>query len=521
MNNFTPMKKIFLCSWLIAASAATGHAQASLNPSFPSNTKICTGSNASFTVSATASGTLTYQWQESTDGGISWNNLIEGSTTGANPANGIYTGTTGPVLTITRAPSTMNGNKYRSNVYVNGANGVSSIAATLNVGPDVSLDNVPAMNCPGTSTTLNTAAATGVSYQWQVSSNSGGSWSNVVNGADPSGVTYSGGATGALTISSLTTAIDGYQYRYTANDGAGCVITSGVTTQRVPALAVFSLPAAGTIMANIGQSTSIPATVTAGTGPFTYQWQVAAGAGAFGNILASNTAYSGVTTSTLSIPSVTSAMYTSRYRVIIKNAGGCAASSTSFAQIGVPVVLPLTITGFTALRQSPSAIKLSWTAGTVTPTVSYTVQRARKGMDFTDIHLVPGEAGKSDYAFLDEGAGNGLLQYRVKAVDGDGTAIYSIVAEVAANGGADELELRPSVVTAGGPVSLYTNLSYDQPLTLKLTDVTGRVLWTAMVRPGKGACSTPLDVSRLSKGIYYVHVSSLSGLAHTMALVRD
>ncbi|HEY6900857.1 MAG TPA: hypothetical protein VI233_09455, partial [Puia sp.] len=277
------MKNFTLTCFLLTGLTVTSWSQAHLNSSFPSNSTVCTGANASFSVSATGSGTITYQWQESIDGGITWNDLVEGSTTGVNPANGIYTGTAGPVLTITRAPSTMNGNKYQSIVYLNGGSPVVSGQATLNVGPDVSLDDASSTNCPGTSHTLNTAAAGGVSYQWQVSTNSGSSWGNVADGPDPSGASYSGGATGALTISALTPAVNGYQYRYVANNGTGCVITSGVTTQLVPALAVFNLPTAGSITADVGTSVNIPVTVSAGTGPFTYQWQVAVGAGSFSN----------------------------------------------------------------------------------------------------------------------------------------------------------------------------------------------------------------------------------------------
>jgi len=514
MKNFT----LSCCLMLLLATAGRG--QASLNGALPADTRICTGSNVPFTVSATASGTLSYQWQESTDGGISWNNLLEGTTTGANPANGIYTGTTSTVLTITRVPSTMNGNKYQALVFVNGAFAATSRAATLNVGPDVSLDNTPLMNCPGTSATLGAIPATGGNFQWQVSSNSGASWSNIVNGPDPTGVTYSGGGTGALTINPLTTAVDGYQYRPIASDGAGCTVTGGVFTQRVPTLAVFTLPAAGTVSAAVGQSASIPATITAGTGPFTYQWQVAVGAGGFANISVGNPAYTGQTAGTLNILNVTSAIYSNRYRVVVKNAGGCASSSASFAQIGVAVALPLAITTFTAGRRGPSLVKLAWTAENAAAAADFTVQRAATGNNFVDIGAVVGATGTDDYHFTDAGAGGGALQYRVKALNTDGSVVYSGVAEVAGDSGADVLELRPSVVT-GGNLNLYSSLNNSESFFLTITDVTGRVLWSATVRLSKGVSSTLLDVARLGKGLYYLRAASVTGIARTMSFVRD
>lgn len=545
MKSFTPMNgglslplfvKALLCSFLLAGLTTGVHAQATLDPSQPSLTRICTGSNVNFYVFATAaSGTITYQWQESTDGGITWNNLVEGSTAGVNPGNGIYTGTTSAALTITHAPATMDGYKYRSNVYVNGTNMVTSAQGILNVAPNVSLDNATQTNCPATSSTLNTAGVAGVSYQWQVSSNGGSSWANVTDGADPSGATYTGGATGTLTIGSLTTNIDGYLYRYTANDGT-CNITSGITTQRVPAIAIYTLPTS--VTSNIGESASIPVTITAGTGPYTYQWQVAVGFGGFTNILSTNAAYSGATTGTLTILNVSTATYSNRYRVLIKNPGNCASAVAAFTQIGSPVVLPLTITGLTAQKQgasssssssstasssSPSstvfAVKLSWTVQTAY--TSFAVERAVDGGAFADAGSVPAVAGVSDYTYTDEFAGNGQLQYRIKAIDPSGAAVYSAVADVAGDASQDQLELRPSVVSSGGTLSLYSLLSNGSPLVLTVTDVTGRMLWTTTVEPGKGANYTPLDVARLAKGMYYVRVVHSNGLVRTLPFVRD
>ncbi len=528
MKNFTPLtirlfslvlKKIALLCCLVPGLTTVGWSQASLSSSSPANTKICTGINASFSVAATAVGTITYKWQESTDGGNTFHDLVENTTTGANPLTGIYTGTASPVLTIARVPSTMNGKKYRSIVYVNGINPVISSVATLNVGPDVSLDNGAPINCPGTSTTLNTAAAPGVSYQWQVSSDAGSSWTNVIDGADASGATYTGGATGALTINPLPISFNGYLYRYTANDGQGCVVTSGVTTQLVPTLATFTLPSAGLLMADIGTSISIPATITAGTGPFTYQWQVATGA-AFSPISASNTDYSGVTTNTLTINSVTTATYSNRYRVIVKNAGNCVTSTSTFATIGSPVTLPVTITSFTGEKQGSTAVKLSWMVDASYSVQSYTVQKLSDGSSFTDIGSVKGEDGKTSYVFIDGTAGSGVVQYRLKMIDQDKTAAYSAVIKITADEVGNRIGLRPSFTTEGF-TSLYTMLGKYEAFVVTVTDVTGRLLWSESVKVEKGENYTPLNVSRLSKGIYYVHVASADGISQTLPFVKN
>jgi len=68
------------------------------------NTEVCSGSNTGFSVSATSNQTINYQWQLSTDGGNTWNNL---------PNSGVYSGVTTSALAITGATISLDGNRYR------------------------------------------------------------------------------------------------------------------------------------------------------------------------------------------------------------------------------------------------------------------------------------------------------------------------------------------------------------------------------------------------------------------------
>ena len=68
------------------------------------------GKPASFTVEATGTGTLRYQWQVSTDGGNNWTNLAPG---GATDANGTYSGAATDSLSLTPATTAWDGYQYR------------------------------------------------------------------------------------------------------------------------------------------------------------------------------------------------------------------------------------------------------------------------------------------------------------------------------------------------------------------------------------------------------------------------
>ncbi len=77
-----------------------------LNANIPANQTICTDKVATFTVAVTAgTGPHSYQWQVSTNNGVSWTNVANG---------GVYSGATTATLTITAPPVSMNGYQYRA-----------------------------------------------------------------------------------------------------------------------------------------------------------------------------------------------------------------------------------------------------------------------------------------------------------------------------------------------------------------------------------------------------------------------
>ncbi len=97
----------------------------------PASVAVCQGSNTSFTVAITGTA-LSYQWQFSTDNGVTYNN-IPGATTAAYALTGTMVGQNG----------------YRFRVIITGGCGpVTSNAATLTVNPlPVVAVNVPSVVC--------------------------------------------------------------------------------------------------------------------------------------------------------------------------------------------------------------------------------------------------------------------------------------------------------------------------------------------------------------------------------------
>lgn len=174
-----------------------------------SSLSICQGNSVNLSVSQTGS-TNSYS--------LVWT---------ASPAagSGIPTSVSGSLSTPTTITPTANGTYVYT---ITGTDGscvaTSTISVTVNAAPSITVNPTnPATACNTTNATLAATTANATSWQWQSSSTSGGTYTNVANGT-PSGATYTGGNTTSLAISSLTST---YYYKLVASS-AGC--TDAIST---------------------------------------------------------------------------------------------------------------------------------------------------------------------------------------------------------------------------------------------------------------------------------------------------
>jgi len=176
----------------------------------PTGQSVNSGSGVTFTAAATGNPTPTYQWQVSTNGGSNFSNIG---------------GATNATYSITSTTSSQNGNEYRCVA----SNGVSPAATTnaailiVDYAPTISISpSSPSVNT-GSSVTF-TAVAAGnpvPTYQWQISTNNGGSFSNIA------------GATSSAYTFSPTYANNGYQYKCLASNTVQSNVSSNAATLTV------------------------------------------------------------------------------------------------------------------------------------------------------------------------------------------------------------------------------------------------------------------------------------------------
>jgi uncharacterized repeat protein (TIGR01451 family) len=170
----------------------------------PSDVTECIGGKATFSVTASGTGTLTYQWQQSTDDDESWSN-IEGETETS--------------LILPSVTTTMSGYKYR--VVVTGPCGsIPSNPATLVVN-SVTLIITPPQDigiCEGSATFTVEAEGSNLNYQWEASTNGGSAWT-----------VLSGETSNTLTIASVNINQNGYKYRAVVTGTCGSIISDPAT----------------------------------------------------------------------------------------------------------------------------------------------------------------------------------------------------------------------------------------------------------------------------------------------------
>ncbi len=260
----------------------------------PANTIACTGSSASFSV-IVAGTNPTYQWQVSTNGGTSFTDIA-----GANTAS----------LDLTAVTAGMNNNQYQVVVSNACPSTITTAAAVLTVNEPASITSQPASftACSGVAASFSvTATGTSNSYQWQVSTDGGNTFTDI-----------SGAVNETLSLAAITAAMNNNQYHVVVSSCSSTGLISANVTLTVNSPAAFvSQP--DNITACVSTNTSF--TVQSSGSNVSYQWQVSNdGGNTFTDIAGANAA-------TLNLTAVTSSQNNYQYHVIISN--GCTAGVTS------------------------------------------------------------------------------------------------------------------------------------------------------------------------------------------------
>jgi hypothetical protein len=236
----------------VAMGATTGRCDIRLSfcgvtvTSNPSNSCVGAGSNTSFTVAA--SGATSYQWQVSTDGGVTWSNLSNG---------GNYSNVTTTTLNVTGVPGGFNGYQYRC-ACTNGCTAYST-GAVISVG---SLPSAPTANAASGvgqfQFTANWSAVSGATgYYLDLATSSTFTFTTYVPG-------YSNLNVGNVTSKVITGLACGTTYYYQVRAINGCGTSASSNTITRATLGCSNNECTGAIALPVSGSCSSPWYSTAG-----------------------------------------------------------------------------------------------------------------------------------------------------------------------------------------------------------------------------------------------------------------
>ena len=312
-----------------AGSATSGAATltvsaAAVAPSItlqPASQTVTAGQTATFSVAATGTAPLNYQWQKN----------------GAN-----ISGATSSTYTTPATTTGDSGNAYRV-VVSNSAGSATSNAATLTVNAAAVAPSI-ATQPASLTVTLGQVAVFAVvangtaplGYQWQK------------NGANISGATSS-----TYTTPATTTNDSGNAYRVVVSNSAGSVMSNTATlTVNDPAAApsITTQPADQTVTAGQTATFSVGAS---GTAPLSYQWQK------------NGSDISGATSATYTTPATATSDSGSTYRVVVSNSAGSITSNAATLTVNAGSGLRTYSTNF-SLTENPISEGGIWINGETT-----------------------------------------------------------------------------------------------------------------------------------------------------------
>jgi len=385
----------------------------------PMNQNVYPGDYSAFSVSISSLGATTYQWQKSTDNGVTFTNIL----------NATYS------YISFYSTQTTDAGQYRV-IITNGGGSVTSNAATLTV-------NIPAAPVimtqpanrnlyPGDTINLSVVATiTGAtSYQWQKSTDNGVTFTNL---------TYSNYTNYSLYSAQFS---DAGQYRVLVTNAGGTTtsIAAIVTINTPPAPVITTQPATQSVY--LGNSINFSVGVTA-TGTTAYQWQKSTDNGVtFTNISYATYSYYNIYNSI-----VTDA---AQYRVIVTNAGGSTTSSVATITFVTPPPPVITYQPTNQTVYLGETIYLS-VGSNNTGTTTYQWQRSiDNGVTFTNV-----ANGTSNYLYVNNSTLSDAGPFRVIVTNPGGSTTSNSVTVTFLTPPPPTISTQPTGTSVQGGNSFY------------------------------------------------------------------
>lgn len=370
----------------------------------------------------------------------------------------------------------MNGNRYRCIVTGACPPPLTSNAAVLTVLTAVTITSNPASQtiCEGTNTSFTVAASgSSLTYQWQVSTDGGATFTNLTNGG-----VYSGATTATLSITGAIPSLNNNRYRCIVSNGSCTPGTSTAATLTVNTFPIITTQPQNTTICQGGNAT-FAVTATTGVGVLSYQWQVSTDGGTTWISIAGATSSSFAQTA---IP-VTQNGY--RFRVIVTAGCGSVTSSSAILTVNALPVISFTLPSVVCISDLPFSLSATPSGGTFSG---------------------PGVSGST---FTPSVAGLGLKTVSYTALN---AGCQSVVPRLIQINECSErhltLEQYPAIVVYPSPnngrFNIRVNTDLYTRLGMKVYNSLGQMVSSQQFNSITYGGIVPVDVSNLPSGTYHL-----------------
>jgi hypothetical protein len=173
------------------------------------------------------------------------------------------------------------------------------------------------------------------------------------------------------------------------------------------------------------------------------------------------------------------------------------------------VILPVELQQFGAQLEGNKAM-ISWQSSQEINLDSYTLQRAGPDLDFQNIETIPAKGGNGSfqqYQMEEEDLPEGLWYYRLAINDQNGEITYSEVRQLLYSTTGENFVLKsifPNPADIATELHLYSLV--DQQATLRVVDVTGKLIHQEMLPLSLGENEFVLSTQKFEAGLYQLQV---------------
>jgi hypothetical protein len=426
----------------------------------PSNSTICSGTTTTFTGGATNAGvgTLSTVWQVSEDNGGSWTDLSDTAP---------YSGTSTTTLTITNASVSIDNRLYRMKAFTNTCGIIYTNSALLDVQGPLTFTAHPLDTAICTNEAIyftyqyTNPGAGAVTFQWQQSTDNGGSWSDLNNtGIFNNTNGTSNGLTGDTLAITDVSGLNGTQYRVRIRTSECIIVESNAATLTVNSVPTFSShPQDITLCAGSTHKFGVSASIAVGQGTITYNWQISTDNGAsWANINPPIDVYStNAAGDTLSISNVVG-LNGYRYRVQLLTSQ-CDPVTSNEARLSVegPLAVSAHPENDTVCSGSPASFSATFTNPGLTGSTNYKWQRSTDGVNWSDISNGTQFNGTAtqNLSILNS-AGRYNERYRLKAWTSKCDTLFTNGATLIVEGPVTVTDQPDAVTTCSGKPASFT-----------------------------------------------------------------